>query len=693
MSRLPTICLAVLIVVSMPIAHAQQSTAPAEKLLASAQHKAAIEGDLKGAIEDYKKAIAAAGNQRALVARALLRMAECHQQLGDAEAQGIYERLLRDYADQEDIAAMARARRTVSAGGYVVKGDRSLWSGADADGFGTVSSDGRHLTYTDWANGAQLAIRNLSTGESRRLTDGGGTTQFSAMSKDGKQVAYQWWLPNKPPERPADQLRVARLNGASISDIRPLLDNPDIIGAAPYDWSPDNNLIAVVLGRRDGTKQIALVDAHTGSLRILKSLDWKEPTKIFFSPDGRYLAYDLMTSDAHDERHLFTMAVDGSREVVAVAHPSQNVVMGWSPDGTQLLFASNRSGSFGLWSIAMIDGRPTGTLALLKPDIAASWSLGLTATGTMLVWKYASPVFVQVSSVDLTIGKLTSNPQNFQQFITSRGRPEWSATGDRIAYQSCDPLGAGPCTLWIRSIATGSQHELKPNLGYFFFPRWSPNGRELLVRGRDRKGRNDGLYRIDAETGDTTLIVTPFPGHSLPQWAPDGKHVYYRRDASVIERNVATGDEREVVHLSANTPSQIAVSPDGRHVAYLAMEAGGRGLFVVPIGGGEPRLLIARKAPERLTERFDWTADGTALVLATRRDDTGDQALWLVAIDGAQPRRLEIDVDKWSILDGFRFDRSGKRVAFVASAGDPGLEIRALENFLPASLPKPATKR
>jgi Tol biopolymer transport system component len=311
----------------------------------------------------------------------------------------------------------------------------------------------------------------------------------------------------------------------------------------------------------------------------------------------------------------------------------------------------------------------------------------------MLVWKYASPVFVQVSSVDLTIGKLTSNPQNFQQFITSRGRPEWSATGDRIAYQSCDPLGAGPCTLWIRSIATGSQHELKPNLGYFFFPRWSPDGRELLVRGRDRKGRNDGLYRIDAETGDTTLIVTPFPGHSLPQWAPDGKHVYYRRDASVIERNVATGDEREVVHLSTNTPSQIAVSPDGRHVAYLAMEAGGRGLFVVPIGGGEPRLLIARKAPERLTERFDWTADGTALVLATRRDDTGDQALWLVAMDGAQPRRLEIDVDKWSILDGFRFDRSGKRVAFVASAGDPGLEIRALENFLPASRPKPATKR
>jgi hypothetical protein len=35
------------------------------------------------------------------------------------------------------------------------------------------------------------------------------------------------------------------------------------------------------------------------------------------------------------------------------------------------------------------------------------------------------------------------------------------------------------------------------------------------------------------------------------------------------------------------------------------------------------------------------------------------------------------------IEDGFRFDRAGKQLAFVAAAGQAGLEIRALENFLP----------
>jgi Tol biopolymer transport system component len=469
-----------------------------------------------------------------------------------------------------------------------------------------------------------------------------------------------------------------------MTDSRPLVNNQDILGAAPFDWSPDNTWIAAGLHRRDGTNQIALVDARTGALRILKSLDWKSPEKIFFSPDGRFIAYDLMTRDDRNEREVYVMAADGSRETTVVAHPSQNVVLGWSPDGRHLLFASDRSGSFGMWAIPIGDGAPKGPAVLLKPDIATAWSLGLTPTGTMYVWKYASPVLVQASTIDLKTGKLTSSPSNFQQFIGSRGRPEWSPDGNRLAYQSCNPLGAGPCQLWIRSIDTGHQREVKLKLGYFFFPSWSPDGRELLVRGRDLRGRNNGLYRIDIESGEATLVSGSALGQSQPKWAADGKHVHYRRGSSVIERNLASGDERELVRIAHDTPGEIAVSPDGRHVAYLARQKpGSYGLFIIPIAGGTSQLLLAAEAPERLMYRFDWTADGAAIAIATRHDDTANQALWMVPIDGGKPRRLDVDINNWLLGDGFRFDRAGKRVAFVAAAGKPGLEIRALENFLP----------
>src|SRR3989304_6481752 len=74
----------------------------------AAQHKAFVDGDLKGAIEQYKKI--ASGSDRAIAAKALVAMAECYQKLGDAEAQRIYERVLREYADQTEAAATARAR-------------------------------------------------------------------------------------------------------------------------------------------------------------------------------------------------------------------------------------------------------------------------------------------------------------------------------------------------------------------------------------------------------------------------------------------------------------------------------------------------------------------------------------------------------------------------------------------------------
>ena len=67
-----------------------------------------IEGDLKGAIEQYKKI--AQGEDRSVAARALIRLAECYQKLGDAQAKTVYERLVREFGDQKDAVAIARAR-------------------------------------------------------------------------------------------------------------------------------------------------------------------------------------------------------------------------------------------------------------------------------------------------------------------------------------------------------------------------------------------------------------------------------------------------------------------------------------------------------------------------------------------------------------------------------------------------------
>ena len=694
MKRFFVIVIAALMTSGMPTAGARQGAAEAEKLLASAKHKATIDGDPKGAIEEYKRAIVAAGSNRGLAAEALLRMAECHQQLGEAEAQAIYERVIRDYADQRDAVVLARGRITARSPGTPVKGDRSVWTGFGADGFGTISPDGRFLTYTDWQNGAALALRDLTTGTNYRLASG-GQTQFSAISRDGKRVAYDWYGKQPAPgARAPYELRLAKLLGTSISESRRLFQNDEVTGAAPFDWSPDGNWIAVEVAKQDGTHQIGLVGVSDGTLRVLKSVDWKSVTKIFFSPDGRYIAYDLEAADDRADRHVFVMAVDGSHETAVVAHSGENTIMGWSPDGRHVLFSSDRTGTVGLWAVSVEDGRPTGAPTLLKPDIASAWSLGLTAAGTMYVWKYASPIYVQASSIDLAAGKLSTSPTSFQKFISSRGRPAWSADGKHLAFQSCDPLGAGPCSLWIRSMDSGQLRELKHKLWYFGSVKWSPDGRELLTGGRDLKGRNQGLYRIDVKTGDTALVAPQPLGGSSPQWGPDGTHVYHRRGASIVERDLASGTEREVLSIPTPGVNGFGLSPDGRTIAFDATDSSGaESLFVMPIAGGTPRQVFRPSTTDQHIGRWDWTSDGRALGMALRRDNESHE-LWIVDVDSGRSRKLDVDIRHWIIGDGFHIDRAGKQIAFVANAGQPGLEIRALENFLPgvASTKLPAPR-
>ncbi len=94
---------------------AQQSRSTIEKRFASAEHKARVEGDLKGAIEEYKRIVASAGSDRAAAARALLRVAEAYQTLGDAEARTIHQRIVSDFSDQKDAVVIARRQLQLSA--------------------------------------------------------------------------------------------------------------------------------------------------------------------------------------------------------------------------------------------------------------------------------------------------------------------------------------------------------------------------------------------------------------------------------------------------------------------------------------------------------------------------------------------------------------------------------------------------
>ena len=161
---------------------------------------------------------------------------------------------------------------------------RQIWAPAE-DVFGAPSPDGRYLSFVHWDTG-DLAVRSLTTGENRQLT-GNGSWNYShavqsVFSPDSEQIAYSWYNAKKK----IYELRIVGVNGAQP---RVLYSNEEVKYSQPTAWSADGKHIASVFSRQDRTNQIVLVPASGGSPRILKSLDWRWPGKICFSPDGKYL--------------------------------------------------------------------------------------------------------------------------------------------------------------------------------------------------------------------------------------------------------------------------------------------------------------------------------------------------------------------------------------------------------------------
>src|SRR5689334_11428461 len=107
---------------------------------------------------------------------------------------------------------------------------------------------------------------------------------MSAISRDGKQVAYGWTLEfPRPGKDPYSELRLIGLNGGTPRLL--VASKPDVKSIIPLDWSPDGRWIVARLNRGDGTAQIALASLADGTVRVLKTVGWQGAMRMVFSPE------------------------------------------------------------------------------------------------------------------------------------------------------------------------------------------------------------------------------------------------------------------------------------------------------------------------------------------------------------------------------------------------------------------------
>ncbi len=690
---------------TVSVATAQKDDQP-EVLLQAAQTKQLVEGQLEDAIQLYKRILTEYPGNRAVAAQALLEIGRCYEKLGNVEARKAYERLLREYGDQEDAAAAARKRLAAlgiasDSGHPSEMVTRRVWAGMGELIFGNPSPDGRYLSYVEATTG-ELVLQDFATGKTRRLiskdtsNDAGGMPFFSAISPDGKEIVYVWF------NNRGTDLRLARMDGSAP---RTLFHHPGFV-AFPA-WSPDGKSLLCVLIKFAngiaGKPQMALISVADGSVRVLKSLEWGFPGKMWFSPDGRYVAYDFPPREGSDNRDIFSLSVQDGREVPLVEHPADDLLLGWTPDGNYILFASDRSGSTSAWILRVADGKPQGSPEMVKQDIGQALPIGFTRSGSYYYGLAIGTSDIYTAEFDPASGKVVGQPQKAtQRFTGSNSAPAFSPDGQFLAYRSSRPgpqvlIGMRPEVISIRSLKTGEERDL-PSIMESWGPiRWSQDGRSLFVVGKDRKIKH-GVYRVDAQTGEVTPALLPDAdsGIARPAWLPDGKRVLYvkqwRQDSgtlseAVVIRDLDSGQTTEFFRPAPGvTMDDIALSPDGQQVALTLLEKETRSsaLRVLPVAGGDAKELARAKEPETIVgEALGWSTDSRYIVYGKAQSNGQEQKVRLMAISsrGGEPHPLGLPMD---FVRHVSFHPDGRHMTFSASAGKDKAEVWVMENFLPA---------
>jgi Tol biopolymer transport system component len=675
MRRTTTMILGLALAFATVTVDAQRNT-QAEVRLQAAITKETVEGDLAGAIALYKQL--AGGADRSVAARALVRMGACYERLGDKDARAAYERAAKEFGDQAEPAAQARARLAAMGGAKTASGPRTrlLWDEATND-LASASADGRYLSFMDRETG-DVALKDVVTGEERRVTNKGGvvkaqgTAEGTAMSPDGRRIAFVWdtWDEDSVKTRQFFHLRVINADGTGERVLRRAAD------LNAHAWSPDGRWIAGWVA--DGTdpasaNRLAVWSADTGEERVLatKGLDVKR--RVRFSPDGQWLAYDEAAGQGQPSA-VYVLRAEGST-AAEVEIASDARMMGWAPDGRSILFARDREGVTLLFRIPVAQGKATGSAQQIHNASSVGEPVGLTTDGRLLYGVDNRRDDGWLGSIDLgtaNLGATTAQfPADKAHALMNSGGLRLSPDGRQVMWLVL------PNRIIMRSTAGERLASVTAPLKEVRRAEWSHDSAAILAAGTGSDGK-EGVYRIDPANGTATLLTSSLDGTGRAAFVPsrDGRTLYGRTPAGTLAALSLDNGAVRVLHEEFLRLPNLSLSHDGR---MLAVRSGPQ-LGVVDLASGAYTRLYTRvfETDRNVMFGLAWSADDSRVVVIARDPGTAICELWIYPAAGG-PRvsqRLPVEMRGLSI---------GPDGTAAAIRVEQRRQIWSLENFLPAT--------
>lgn len=451
---------------------------------------------------------------------------------------------------------------------------------------------------------------------------------------------------------------------------------------AVQTWMPDNKrILATSYDLRIHTQQLHLISVPEGTIRDIGQAVTEEIGRAYPSPNGRHIAFTRK-----DDIFIYDTLTE--QESVFIQNPSTETLVGWTPDGSGIVFISNRSGTHDLYLMGVENGRSHGNMQLLRKDFGANPGMSLTSNGRLYRIENTGMSDSYIVQLDEHTGKLTGTPSLVDPDHPDVAYAGWSPDG-KLLYYELHKEASREFLLLIREEATGQIREimLKPRLNFWYGAILSPDGTRFAVTGEDAN-MNFGIFALDAESGEVSELAR-IPSENEPvspsqNWSPDGTAIFYKvrslensNEFIIRRKDLTTGEEKDI-HRGFHT-REMQISRDGSRFAYFRHDIPTRSFVVGILDIQSGRELELWRFPETESpEVYNtlWTPDEKYVLVA--RDFKEGTELWRIPSVGGPGEKLHFSPElQW----GFVIHPDGKKMAFRQVQRNS--ELWVMENFLP----------
>ncbi len=244
------------------------------------------------------------------------------------------------------------------------------------------------------------------------------------------------------------------------------------------------------------------------------------------------------------------------------------------PRTGQIVFSSNRSGSWRLW-IVQADGSELKQLTQQDSDdqdVDPVFSLD-----------GKSILFTSTRGGKAGLWRMPAGGAKPER-ICDGDQAEWSPDGAKIVLRRGERIVT-------RTLADGKEKTLTPaDWPHCSAPDWSPDGKTIAFAARWDAG--NGLYLVPTD-GGTPVKVYDKQGACEPHWSPDGSRLVYETETHICTINPDGTKNRPVTYFGG-VQRYARYSPDGKTLVFCqgVSEQGPWELYVIPATGGTPQKLV-----------------------------------------------------------------------------------------------------